>query len=155
MAAGVLFRDTAGRVLLVEPSYKPDWEIPGGVVEADEAPWEAAAREVREEIGLDRPIGHLLVIDHLPASDGRPERLLHVYDGGLLDDTDVAGMICADGEVVSVGFYTLDEARKRVKLVLAERLTAALQAADQGVTAKCKEAAGWAKIPNLASFRFP
>ena len=30
MAAGVLFRDRIGRVLLVEPSYKPNWEIPGG-----------------------------------------------------------------------------------------------------------------------------
>lgn len=30
MAAGVLFRDVHGRVLLVEPSYKPNWEIPGG-----------------------------------------------------------------------------------------------------------------------------
>lgn len=28
MAAGVLFRDMAGRVLLVEPSYKPNFEIP-------------------------------------------------------------------------------------------------------------------------------
>lgn len=25
MAAGVLFRDVQGRVLLVEPSYKPNW----------------------------------------------------------------------------------------------------------------------------------
>lgn len=38
MAAGVLFRDVLGRVLLVEPSYKPNWEIPGGAVEADEPP---------------------------------------------------------------------------------------------------------------------
>lgn len=34
MAAGVLFRDKADRVLLLEPSYKPNWEIPGGAVEA-------------------------------------------------------------------------------------------------------------------------
>jgi len=27
MAVGVLFRDGQGRVLLVEPSYKPNWEI--------------------------------------------------------------------------------------------------------------------------------
>ncbi|HEY9339368.1 MAG TPA: NUDIX hydrolase, partial [Kribbella sp.] len=44
MAAGVLFRAVDGRVLLVEPSYKPNWEIPGGAVEADESPWAAAAR---------------------------------------------------------------------------------------------------------------
>ena len=31
MAAGVLFRDHDGRVLLVEPVYKDYWEIPGAV----------------------------------------------------------------------------------------------------------------------------
>jgi 8-oxo-dGTP pyrophosphatase MutT (NUDIX family) len=38
-------------VLLVEPSYNWNWEIPGGVVEEGEAPWAAAGREVLEEIG--------------------------------------------------------------------------------------------------------
>jgi 8-oxo-dGTP pyrophosphatase MutT (NUDIX family) len=61
MAAGILFRDSRGRVLLVEPSYKPNWEIPGGVVEADESPWAAATRELSEELGWDRPLGRLLV----------------------------------------------------------------------------------------------
>ncbi|WP_412102692.1 NUDIX domain-containing protein [Plantactinospora sp. KLBMP9567] len=34
---GLLFTDPAGRVLLVEPTYKEHWEIPGGCVEADES----------------------------------------------------------------------------------------------------------------------
>ena len=34
MGAGVLFTDEAGRVLLVEPTYKDYWEIPGGAVNA-------------------------------------------------------------------------------------------------------------------------
>jgi ADP-ribose pyrophosphatase YjhB (NUDIX family) len=38
MAAGVIFRDERDRILLVEPNYKPDWEIPGGIVEAGESP---------------------------------------------------------------------------------------------------------------------
>ena len=56
MAAGVLFRDKAGRVLLLEPSYKPSWEIPGGAVEADESPWATATRELSEELGWERPL---------------------------------------------------------------------------------------------------
>ena len=42
MGAGVLLSDELGRVLLVEPTYKPSWEVPGGVVEADESPRAAA-----------------------------------------------------------------------------------------------------------------
>jgi hypothetical protein len=30
MAAGALFRDEDGRVLLVNPTYKPTWDLPGG-----------------------------------------------------------------------------------------------------------------------------
>jgi 8-oxo-dGTP pyrophosphatase MutT (NUDIX family) len=54
MAAGVLFRDKLNRVLLLQTSYKPNLEVPGGAVEADEAPWTTAAREVAEELGWDR-----------------------------------------------------------------------------------------------------
>jgi NUDIX domain len=43
----VFFRDEQSRVLVVETTYKPEWEIPGGGVEADETPWAAATRERR------------------------------------------------------------------------------------------------------------
>lgn len=40
-------------VLLVKSRFKRRWQLPGGSVEAGEAPWEAAVREVQEETGLD------------------------------------------------------------------------------------------------------
>ncbi len=54
MSAGALFLDAAGRVLLVEPVYKRNWEIPGGVVELNESPRAACVREAGEELGLIR-----------------------------------------------------------------------------------------------------
>jgi len=30
-----LIRDEAGRILLVDPNYKPDWDRPGGMAEAN------------------------------------------------------------------------------------------------------------------------
>ena len=54
VAAGVLIRDDAGRVLLVKPTYKDGWEIPGGYVEKGESPHAAATREVAVA-GLVRP----------------------------------------------------------------------------------------------------
>ncbi|WP_235039430.1 NUDIX domain-containing protein [Kibdelosporangium aridum] len=137
MAAGVLFRDSCGRVLFVEPSYKPNWEIPGGAVEADESPWETAARELAEELGWEQPLGRLLVVDYVRPQDSRPEGVIFVFDGGVLSGSDVDSFTFADGEIVSAGFYPLSEIRPRVKPLLAARVEAALAAIDLGTTVLC------------------
>jgi 8-oxo-dGTP diphosphatase len=51
VAAGALFTDPAGRLLMVRPTYKEFWDIPGGYVEPGESPRDACTREVREELG--------------------------------------------------------------------------------------------------------
>ncbi|WP_069161100.1 NUDIX domain-containing protein [Nocardia altamirensis] len=139
MAAGVIFRDAAGRVLLVEPSYEPNWEIPGGVVEQDESPWAAAERELAEELSWRRPPGRLLVVDYIKPYDARPEGVVFVFDGGLITDNDVAEMTFADGELLSASLHTVAEARRKVKPLLADRIASALAAVDQGVTALCEQ----------------
>ncbi|WP_260191257.1 NUDIX domain-containing protein [Actinophytocola gossypii] len=139
MAAGIVFRDGAGRVLLVEPSYKPNWEMPGGAVEADESPWAAASRELAEELGWDRPVGRLLVVDYVRPRESRPEAVVFVFDGGVLDETGLVDLAFPDGEILSAGFYTLAEARGKVKPMLADRIAAALEAVEQGVTVLCEQ----------------
>lgn len=87
VAAGWLFRDADGRVLIVKPSYKDSWEIPGGGVEAGEAPHAAARRELMEELGIDREPGALLCLDWRAAVEGvRGDALRLVFDGGVIDD---------------------------------------------------------------------
>jgi ADP-ribose pyrophosphatase YjhB (NUDIX family) len=57
---GALVRDGDGRVLLVRRAHDPYlgcWDIPGGFCEQREHPADAAAREVREETGLEVTIG--------------------------------------------------------------------------------------------------
>jgi 8-oxo-dGTP pyrophosphatase MutT (NUDIX family) len=55
-AAGVLLADDQNRVLLTLRSatveHPRTWSIPGGALESDETPREAAFREAREEVGL-------------------------------------------------------------------------------------------------------
>ncbi|HKD86998.1 MAG TPA: NUDIX hydrolase, partial [Streptosporangiaceae bacterium] len=63
-SAGALIFDRRGRLLILKPTYKSGWTIPGGVMEADgETPWAACQREVREECGLDVGSGRLVCTD--------------------------------------------------------------------------------------------
>ena len=84
VAAGALFVDDRGRVLLVHPTYKDDtWEIPGGCVERGESPAAACRREVREELGLDRVPQRLVAVDWAP-NDRDGDKLLFLFDCGPL-----------------------------------------------------------------------
>jgi 8-oxo-dGTP pyrophosphatase MutT (NUDIX family) len=51
---------------------KPYGEIAGGAVEADDSPYAAVVRELKEELGLTTQVGRLLVTDWLaPAGSHR------------------------------------------------------------------------------------
>lgn len=57
-SASAFVRDEAGRVLLVRHANGGVWACPGGAIDPDEAPQDAAVREVWEETGLVvEPIG--------------------------------------------------------------------------------------------------
>ena len=80
-AAGVLLCDEHGRTLLMEPTYKPYWQLPGCVVAADESPLSATSRAIRERLGLSIVPGRLLVADWVSPTESRIEGLLFVYAG--------------------------------------------------------------------------
>jgi 8-oxo-dGTP diphosphatase len=84
MAAGVLIRDTDDNVLLVKPTYKDGWDIPGGYVEPGESPAQACSRELVEELGLRSPVGRLLVVDWAPHPD-EGDKVLWIFDGGTME----------------------------------------------------------------------
>lgn len=132
-AGGVLFYDGNDRILMVEPVYKPTWDIPGGVANENESPLEACRREVREEMKLDIEPGALLVVDWVPGQGVWHDGLMFIFDGGILSSEQLDSVSLQADELSSYKFVTLEEASEHVRPSLARRLAAAMDARKAGV----------------------
>ncbi|WP_326652596.1 NUDIX hydrolase [Streptomyces sp. NBC_01750] len=127
MAAGALFFDPTGRVLMVEPSYKDYWDIPGGYVETGESPLQAAAREVREELGITPSLSRLLAVDWAP-NPNEGDKVLYLFEGGQLAPEELARITLQPDELKSYAFLDPSEIDERTIPRLARRIHAAIEA---------------------------
>jgi 8-oxo-dGTP pyrophosphatase MutT (NUDIX family) len=128
--AQMLVRDGAGRVLLCHPTYKDDWDLPGGVVEVRESPREAAEREVLEELGLRLPAGQLVITDWLPPWGGWDDALCLVFDGGAHAASLVHGAVLQAREIREAEFCSVEQVTSRAADYTARRVLAALAALE-------------------------
>lgn len=133
VAAGVLFFDPDGRVLLVKPSYKDGWDIPGGYVEPHETPLEACKREVREELDVDPTIFELLVVDWAP-STAEGDKLLFVFNAGTMTSDQTEEIQLSTDELEGWAFKTRNELDDLMPARLQRRVDAAIQARSAGRT---------------------
>lgn len=79
----------SNKVLLVEHTYKKGWSIVGGGIDPGEAPAEAAAREVYEEVGVKVK---------------SPPEILHLYHwSSKKKDSYTAVYLCADFDIEEGG----------------------------------------------------
>lgn len=105
-AAGVLFTNDDGDILMVTPSYKNYLDIPGGYVEPGESPIAAARREVLEELSIVPTLGRLLIADWwtegVEPDDG--SKILFIFDGGTLSPQDLSQIIVDGTEIVGHRF---------------------------------------------------
>lgn len=132
-AAAVLFLDDEGRVLIVEPTYKPRWEIPGGEVERGESPREACARVLHDDMRLDLAPGPLLVVDWAPLV--RAERVRFVFDGGTLTDAELDRIELPPDVLTSWAFLPPDELFVMMEPRMVRRVLSALDARRAGAPA--------------------
>jgi ADP-ribose pyrophosphatase YjhB (NUDIX family) len=111
-SVSVAVRDAHGRVLLIRHADGDRWLLPGGCVEPEEPPEEAAAREVEEEAGV--VCGPLRLVAVLGGPDftvayangDRTSYVAAFYEGRA-----IGGSARADGvEALEVRWCTLAEA---------------------------------------------
>ena len=126
VSAGALIFDSAGRLLILKPTYKTGWTIPGGIMEADgETPWEACRREVREECGIEVRAGRLACTDFRPARPGRPGGIRYLFDCGQADDAALAAITLQPQEIAVCRLAPLDKALTLLRPSIRRRVRAA------------------------------
>lgn len=130
LSAFAIITDTDGRVLLCHRRDRDLWNLPGGAVEANESPWDAVVREVREEVCLQVEVARLAGI-YFKHHEDETSFLFHcVVVGGQAGLTDEADAIdwFAPGELPP---NTSERQKERIsdfhrsggKLVLADQGT--------------------------------
>ncbi len=107
MGVAVLIRDEAGRVLMVKRAEGATrsglWSIPAGYMDYGEEVRAAAARELREETGLDVEVGEVLFVAtnfHDPAK---------VTVGIWFSGTVRGGDLQAGDDAADVGWFDLED----------------------------------------------
>nr|WP_155999449.1 NUDIX hydrolase [Streptomonospora sp. PA3] len=134
-AAAALLRSGDGRLLLVKPTYKPGWSLPGGVIEQGESPLEACRRECAEELGLVPALAGLVCVDWLPPHlhpDGRPATVF-VFAGALAE-ADFARVRLPAEELSDAVLAPPQDLGALLSEGVHRRISAAVAAADTGRT---------------------
>ena len=123
-SAGALVFDPAGRLLILKPTYKGGWTIPGGQVDPDgESPWDACRRETLEECGLVVQRSRLVCVDFLAPKPGRPGGIRFVFDCGRFPQESLAGIRLQESEIEAHRFAELDDAMELLSGPLRRRLS--------------------------------
>jgi ADP-ribose pyrophosphatase YjhB (NUDIX family) len=126
-SAGALIFDSSGRLLILKPTYKSGWTIPGGQVEADgETPWQACRREVLEESGVLIENGRLACVDFLRPREARPGGMRFLFDCGTFDAEQLSRLAVQAEEIAEYRFVPVAEALELLSGPLRRRVRAAL-----------------------------
>src|SRR3982751_2375442 len=126
-SAGALVRARKDRLLILKPTYKGGWTIPGGVVEVGESPWEACRRETQEECGLDVTAGRLACVDFLRPRPGRPGGMRFLFDCGVFDDAVLNAVVIQPAEIAESRVMPLEAALPLLSGPVRRRVRAAYE----------------------------
>jgi 8-oxo-dGTP diphosphatase len=129
-SAGALLFDERGRLLVLNPTYKRRWTIPGGQLEADgETPWQACRRETREECGIEIEQGRLVCVDFRPPKHPRrPGGLRFVFHCGVLGNDRLEMISLQAAEISEYRLVDLDEAAALLSGPVRRRVLACVRA---------------------------
>lgn len=126
ISAGVIFVNSRQEILMVKPTYKSVWVIPGGVINQYESPQDGAVREVREETGLVITRPTFIGVVHAPRPGEQDDVMHFFFSGGVLPD-DVHLTLQAE-ELAEWKFIPVAEMSKYAVPQFAQRFSLLLKA---------------------------
>lgn len=128
LSANAVLRDESGWIALVRNTYRNGWSLPGGVVDDNEPPAAACARELEEELGFRvTGMGPLLAVQWAQRSPGSSMQFLSLtFDAGLCEDP--AALVPQPDEIAEIGFFPIDKLPDGTRPFIARRLHAVHQA---------------------------
>jgi 8-oxo-dGTP pyrophosphatase MutT (NUDIX family) len=130
-SAGALIFDVANRLLILKPTYKKRWTIPGGQIESGgESPWEACRRETREECGLHLVGGRLVCVDFLRPRPNRPGGVRFLFDCGTFTDRQLSEIRLDRHEIADHRFVAPADAAALLSGPVGRRVAAAIGASE-------------------------
>ncbi len=133
---GVLFFDELKNVLIVKANYKKDgWQVPGGVIDADESPRQALIREIKEEINLDIKEEDLkfTVMEYGKAYGDTNEGYEFFFSGGVLSKEQIQKINIREDELDEYKFVPLNEALSLMRPSIRRRSEMTLKVLGTGI----------------------
>lgn len=119
-ASGIAIIDEHNRILLVHQNYKEKhWSLPGGVVEDNESVWDAARRELKEEINIEAGDIELSGMYYMSHRNG------YIY---VFRTREYFGDFKVDGkEINEYGFFDIENLPRPITNFTVERIRDALE----------------------------
>lgn len=134
IASGALISSEKGQILLVKPTYKETWEVPGGITELNESPEACCKREIKEELGLDLAVHDLLCVDYVADSDDKGDSIQMIFDGGILLEPQIRTLILNTEELSECRFFDINNIDVEFNDKLRIRIQKAMEAKKAGKT---------------------
>lgn len=123
-----MFLNDKDEILIVKPSYKDYWSVPGGVVDENESPRQACIREVREELGLKISNIEFLCVDYIFMVSEKSENIQFIFFGGKLTLEQINSIKLSPAEIAEYKFVSVDVALPLLSKNLSVRIPQCLTA---------------------------